>query len=69
MEHTDPPRSSPKTSKTEAIELAKATAHTLLKAVVEFSDAFPPLKTVATAIQFIVECAEVTVLDDTESEC
>ena len=54
------PRSSAKWNKKETVDLAKATAVTLLDAVVEFSDAFPPLKTVATALQFIVTRVEVS---------
>ena len=60
MERSKPARSSSKVNKAEVIELAKATAQSLLEAVVEFSDAFPPLKTAAAAVQFVVDRVEVS---------
>ena len=41
------------------MEFAKSAAKLVLKAVVEVSDVFPPLKSVAAGVQLIVDCIEV----------
>ena len=43
----------------ELFDLSMATAQTLLKLISDASDVFPPLKTVASALQFFSERVEV----------
>ena len=42
-----------------AIDVSKVTAKTLLKFIVEASDVFPPLKSVAAGLRLIVDRIEV----------
>lgn len=47
-------------SSRSVIDMAKSTGKLVLKAVVEVSDVFPPLKSVAAGLQLIVERIEAS---------
>ncbi|KAI0697478.1 hypothetical protein BC835DRAFT_768432 [Cytidiella melzeri] len=52
----------------DAVDLTKITLKTLLQAVVEASDVFPPLKSVAAGLNFIVENAQTVKANKADME-
>lgn len=53
-------RTSPGTTEHDMAASAGKIAKTILNAVKEVADVFPPLKSAAAGIQFVVECAEAS---------